>query len=84
MTTAARLATAAAVALVCLIAPDARAGWVDRAVRAERRVWSMPLERRPNRLGHFYGNNVRRLRSGRWLVNYGRYDRPVARYLYMP
>lgn len=53
------------------------------AVRqSEQAVRSMPLESRPNRLGHFYGNNVRRLRHGTLCVNCGKTDRPLARFFY--
>lgn len=51
---------------------------------AEREVKTLPLLERPNRLGHFYGNTVRRLHHGRLCVNCGAYDRPLARYLYRP
>lgn len=36
--------------------------------RAEFRaeIQSMPLLERPNRVGHFYGNNVRRIHSRRY------------------
>jgi hypothetical protein len=50
---------------------------------AEAAVQAMPLEDRPNRLGHFYGNSVRRAQQGRLCVNCGQYERPLARYLYL-
>jgi hypothetical protein len=54
------------------------------AVRAsETAVRAMPMEERPNRLGHFYGNSIRRAQQGRLCVNCGQTDRPLARYLYM-
>lgn len=51
--------------------------------RGESQVRQMPLEQRPNRLGHFYGNNVRRRQTGTIFVNRQRTDRPVARYFYL-
>lgn len=48
----------------------------DPAVRA------IPIEQRPNRLGHIYGNTYRRAYYGRVFVNQGRFQRPVATYLY--
>lgn len=70
----------------CLLstAPTAAQVSFERIVASEQAVRSMPLERRPNRLGHFYGNNVRRVYYGRWFVNRGRYARPVTRFFYVP
>lgn len=54
------------------------------AVRqSESQVRSMPLEQRPNRLGHFYGNTIRRRKTGSLFVNRQHSDRPMARYFYM-
>lgn len=54
-------------------------------VRAgEAEVRAMPMLERPNRIGHVYGNNVRRLRHGRLCVNCGFAERPVRRFLYLP
>jgi len=50
---------------------------------SETAVRAMPLEERPNRLGHFYGNSIRRAQQGRLCVNCGQTDRPLARYLYV-
>lgn len=51
---------------------------------SERAVKQMPLEARPNRLGHVYGNNVRRVYYGKWCANCGRYPEPVRRFFYLP
>lgn len=41
-----------------------------RELQAEREsIEQMPLTERPNRPGHFYGNNVRRARYGKVRVN---------------
>ena len=41
-----------------------------RQLQAEREaIKQMPLANRPNRPGHIYGNNVRRVRHGRVFVN---------------
>lgn len=50
---------------------------------SEEAVKRLPLSKRPNRIGHFYGNTVRRLEQGKLCVNCGKHARPVARYLYV-
>lgn len=76
----------AAVALLAAGLAPAAAGAVtlDQIIAAERAVKKMPLECRPNRLGHVYGNNVRRVQQEKVFVNRGRYERPVARFFYIP
>lgn len=58
-------------------------GPIERVRESESEVRSMPIEQRPNRLGHFYGNNVRRLHHRTLFVNAKHADRPFARYLYV-
>ena len=57
---------------------------IDQIVAAELAVKQMPLECRPNRLGHIYGNNVRRIQQGKLCVNCGQYPNPVLRFFYIP
>ncbi|TWU00690.1 hypothetical protein Pla108_16420 [Botrimarina colliarenosi] len=56
---------------------------VAAVLASEAEVRSLPLHERPNRLGHFYGNTVRRRHYGTLVVNQRHSDRPVARYLYL-
>lgn len=58
-------------------------GAVVAVRQSESVVREMPLEQRPNRLGHFYGNNVRRRQQGTLFVNRKHTDRPLARYFYI-
>lgn len=51
---------------------------------AEAEVRDKPLLERPNRLGHFYGNTIRRRHYGTLNVNAKHSDRPIARYFYIP
>ncbi|TWT43277.1 hypothetical protein [Botrimarina hoheduenensis] len=51
---------------------------------SEAAVQAMPLLERPNRIGHFYGNTLRRAHYDRLCVNCGKEDRPLARYFYRP
>ena len=44
----------------------------------------MPLHQRPNRIGHIYGNTIRRRHYGTLFVNRMHSDRPLARYFYAP
>lgn len=87
-----RRLTAAAAALLLAVLTAAPAGAQDLVTRMaaqERAVKQMPMHQRPNRLGHVYGNNVRRLRYGQLVVNtrqpgvYG-LSGAVLRYLYLP
>ncbi|MEM6799700.1 MAG: hypothetical protein AAF589_09315 [Planctomycetota bacterium] len=64
--------------------PAQAGGWLEEAVAKEKAIKSMPIECRPNRLGHVYGNNVRRLHYGRLCVNCGRYPQPVKRFFTVP
>ena len=57
---------------------------VTGALSAEAQVRDKPLLERPNRLGHFYGNTVRRRHYGTLNVNAKHSDRPLARYFYIP
>lgn len=52
-------------------------------IESEAAVRAMPLHERPNRLGHFYGNTIRRRHHGTLNVNRMHSDRPIARYLYI-
>ena len=81
-----RMLVALAIVAVCLFsAGSARAdGWLEEARAKEKAIKSMPIECRPNRLGHIYGNNVRRLHYGRLCVNCGRYEKPVQRFFTVP
>lgn len=74
-----------AVAAACLLSA-APASAIDFAqiVACERAVKQMPMNERPNRLGHVYGNNVRRIEHQRVFINAGRYEKPMLRYLYIP
>lgn len=66
------------------IAPAAAAERLGAVRQQEESVRQAPLMSRPNRAGHFYGNNVRRLRHGTICVNCQRSDRPLARFFYLP
>jgi hypothetical protein len=57
---------------------------VTGVLAVEAEVREKPLLERPNRLGHFYGNTVRRRHYGTLNVNAKHSDRPVARYFYIP
>ena len=57
---------------------------VTGALAVEAQVREKPLLERPNRLGHFYGNTVRRRHYGTLVVNAKHSDRPLARYFYIP
>ncbi len=50
---------------------------------SEAEVREMALPERPNRLGHVYGNNVRRLQQRTLCVNCGKSERPLRRYMYL-
>lgn len=56
---------------------------IARVRASEAEVRSKPLLERPNRIGHFYGNTVRRLHYRTFAVNRRHTDRPVARYFYV-
>jgi len=74
-----------AAALLLLSPADAQAqNWRRTVAAREQAVAQMPLLERPNRLGHIYGNNVRRLYYGRLVVNSPRYRQPVRRFFYLP
>lgn len=82
------IGVSAAICAACLCSSSAAVAqqsvdW-DRVAAAERQVQNLPMLQRPNRLGHFYGNTVRRLHYGRYAVNQGRYRAPVRRYFYLP
>lgn len=79
---------ATAVGLVCftfasLASAQQPIDW-NRVVSAEERVQTLPILQRPNRIGHFYGNTIRRVYYGRYAVNRGRYRAPVRRFFYLP
>lgn len=60
---------------------DRRAVVANRQVRKVEResIKQMPLTQRPNRPGHFYGNNVRRLHYGKFFTNrYRRVTGPLG------
>jgi len=57
---------------------------VTGVLAVEAQVREKPLLERPNRLGHFYGNTVRRRHYGTLNVNAKHSDRPLARYFYIP
>lgn len=77
-----RFALAATLCLTTLVGAQAAESTDIR--QAEQQVWSRPLPSRPNRLGHFYGNNVRRMQQRVLCVNCQRYNQPVLRYFYVP
>ena len=78
------LRVAFALALGLTYTVPARAIDLDCIAAAAQAVKQMPLECRPNRLGHIYGNNVRRIQQGKLCVNCGRYPNPVLRFFYIP
>lgn len=51
---------------------------------SEASIRQMPIHQRPNRIGHIYGNTVRRRHYGTLFVNRMHSDRPLARYFYAP
>lgn len=57
---------------------------VTGVLAVEAQVRDKPMLERPNRLGHFYGNTVRRRHYGTLNVNAKHSDRPIARYFYIP
>lgn len=71
-------ATPAAPLVAPVVAP------VTGALAVEAQVRGQPLLERPNRLGHFYGNTVRRRHYGTLMVNAKHSERPLARYFYIP
>ncbi|QDV76389.1 hypothetical protein [Botrimarina mediterranea] len=71
-------ASPAAAVVAPVVAP------VAGALSAEAQVREQPLLERPNRLGHFYGNTIRRRHYGTLMVNAKHSDRPLARYFYIP
>ncbi|MEN0110442.1 MAG: hypothetical protein AAF805_07950 [Planctomycetota bacterium] len=56
---------------------------LTRVLASEAEVRATPMLERPNRIGHFYGNTVRRLHYRTLAVNRRHSDRPVARYFYV-
>ena len=78
----AALAIATGLALASA-APAVADGPIERVRASEADVRAMPLEQRPNRIGHIYGNNVRRLQQRKLFVNRQHSERPIARYFYM-
>lgn len=52
--------------------------------QSEVAIRQMPIHERPNRIGHFYGNTVRRRHHGTLFVNRMHSDRPLARFFYLP
>lgn len=93
MSTLRTLAVAAALSLsssvveaqspVAALEPVPPLGAAGAARQGESAVRAMPIEQRPNRLGHFYGNNVRRRHHGTLFVNRKQTERPLARYFYI-
>ncbi|MEO0530202.1 MAG: hypothetical protein AAF266_06440 [Planctomycetota bacterium] len=65
------------------LAPTRGPGVVANVRESEAAVRAMPIEQRPNRIGHFYGNTVRRRHHGTLFVNRQHTDRPVARFFYI-
>lgn len=63
--------------------PSAVVAPIAAVRQSEAQVREMPLEKRPNRLGHFYGNTIRRRKAGSFFVNRKHSDRPLARYFYI-
>ena len=78
------LALAAPLVAVLTLDRAAAQQVVQQIASAEQAVQEQPLLDRPNRLGHFYGNTVRRAHHGRLCVNCGQSDRPMRRYFYLP
>lgn len=74
---------AATLLLACLTALSPAQAPTPGVLAAEAEVREMPILERPNRLGHFYGNTVRRRHYGTLVVNRQHSDRPLARYLYV-
>ncbi len=75
-----------AFATLALLVPSPSAafcGWADRVRDDWQSVQSVPLENRSNRLGHFYGNNVRRVQQRKVMVNAGTVDQPLRKYFYV-
>jgi hypothetical protein len=77
-------APAVAAAAPAATTPAAGSNPVTGVLAAEAKVREQPLLERPNRLGHFYGNTIRRRHYGTLNVNAKHSDRPVARYFYLP
>lgn len=73
------------IALVALMAPQfaTAQGVFARVSDSEQAVREMELLERPNRIGHFYGNTVRRRHYGSLVVNSRHSERPLARYFYI-
>lgn len=63
---------------------EAAAAPVGQIRQSERAIKQLPIHQRPNRLGHFYGNTVRRRYYGTLNVNRMHSSRPIARYFYLP
>lgn len=79
-----RLTTLVVTALLAGPVATAQGQQVLASVRAsEAEVRAMALPERPNRLGHVYGNNVRRLQQRKLCVNCGKSERPLRRYMYL-
>lgn len=72
------------IVLALLAAPELATAQsaISRVRESEAAVKEMPLIERPNRIGHFYGNTVRRRYYGTLVVNRMHTDRPLARYFY--
>ncbi len=82
MTTGAQAQTPAAPLAPPVVAPVVAP--VTGVLAAEAQVRELPLLERPNRLGHFYGNTIRRRHYGTLSVNAKHTERPLARYFYIP
>ncbi|WP_145281677.1 hypothetical protein [Pirellulimonas nuda] len=77
-----RLLALAALALLIPTPSAARCNWLDRVRDDWQSVQGTPLENRSNRLGHFYGNNVRRVQQRKVMVNAGVESDPLRTYFY--
>ncbi|MEM6655902.1 MAG: hypothetical protein AAF596_08880 [Planctomycetota bacterium] len=75
---------AAAVSAASLLPASTADAFVGRAIAQERAVRRMPLEQRPNRFGHVYGNQVRRRQAGRIVINSSDVRVAAWRYFYLP
>lgn len=75
---------AMAVLAISILAPSfAQSAWVNRVRNDWQSVQGTPIVHRSNRLGHVYGNNVRRVQQRKVMVNAGAVDQPLRSYFYV-
>lgn len=78
------LAMLAIAGLLTALASPVSADTLPRRVQRDwQRAQKTPMLKRPNRFGHIYGNNVRRLYHGRLFINAEKHPQPVERYFYL-